>query len=207
MNTSLIVIDNFLKNPFPLRDAALQQEYPEYDTKPMFPGRNSEHRQLINGFDEKISEIVGEPLALVKGTSYHKFRLALKGDKGTHGVHIDPAHWTVILYLTLPEHCQDGTHFFRHIETNEDRTPWTMKEMQEKGWKNQDEAWQSIIEPDTNNPDKWEKIMTIPMRFNRLVVFRPQQFHDAGISFGDCKENGRLVYITSYANPNGFPAE
>jgi len=33
-----------------------------------------------------------------------------------------------------------------------------------------------------------------------LMVFRPQQYHDAGISFGTNKENARLVYVNSYNN-------
>lgn len=207
MKQSLIIIDDFLKDPFVLRSAALKQQFPDYDKRPMFAGRNSEYRQKINGFDEKISEIVGEPLLPVQGTSYHKFRIALDGDDGTHSVHIDPAHWTVILYLTLPEHCEDGTHLYRHLPTGMDHTPWSKKEMAESKWDNQDQIWADIIEPDTNDMSKWEKTMTVPMRFNRLLIFRPQQFHDAGKSFGTSVENGRLIYLSTYANPNGFPDE
>ncbi|MCK0070252.1 MULTISPECIES: DUF6445 family protein [Kordiimonas] len=205
MKQSLIIIDDFLPDPFVLRNAALQQEYPTYDTPTMFAGRNSQYRQKINGFDEKIAEIVGEPLALVPGSSYHKFRIALDGENGTHSVHIDPAHWTVILYLTLPEHCEDGTHLYQHRPTGLDHTPWSKKEWQESKWDTQDQVWSDIIEPDTNDMDKWEKTMTVPMRFNRLMIFRPQQFHDAGRSFGTSLENGRLIYLSSYTSVNGFP--
>lgn len=30
------------------------------------------------------------------------------------------------------------------------------------------------------------------------VIMRPQQYHDAGLSFGDSPENGRLIYINTY---------
>ena len=45
----------------------------------------------------------------------------------------------------------------------------------------------------TNDPSKWEKVMTLPMRFNRLVLFRPWLWHAAASGFGDRNENGRLI--------------
>lgn len=199
MLRSVIIVDDFLERPEILRNAALQQEYPTLKNTPYFPGRNSKHRQLINGFDERISEIVGERLVPVtEGAPFAKFRIALEGDKGTKGVHVDNAHWTVILYLTLPEHCQDGTHLFRHIPTNTDKAPLSIDECRAIGCKDFPEFWDKILNAHTNNPEKWEKIMTIPMRYNRLVLIRPQQYHDAGLSFGDSIENGRLIYLTGY---------
>ena len=52
-----------------------------------------------------------------------------------------------------------------------------------------------IIGQDSNDMSKWEKPKMIPMRFNRLVLLRPWYFHTSGASFGDNKENGRLVYV------------
>lgn len=58
----------------------------------------------------------------------------------------------------------------------------------------------NVVTADTNDPDKWEKILTVPMRFNRLMLFRPQQYHDAGAGFGGDLQNGRLVYLNFYNN-------
>lgn len=58
-----------------------------------------------------------------------------------------------------------------------------------------EDLWDKIIWPDTNDPEKWEKVMTIPMRFNRLVLFRPWYWHNAGAGFGTTAENGRLVQL------------
>lgn len=200
MIKSLYIIDDFLRDPHQLRNLALQQNYPAYDKLPPFPGRNSEHRQIINGLDQKISEIVGEPLVPTDGTSYAKFRLALEGEKGTNSVHIDNAHWTAILFLTLPEHCRDGTHLFRHLPTGTDRAPYFRHEYEKYGATEQQELLDKTVNAHSNDPSKWEKLMTIPMRFNRMILMRPQQWHDAGESFGDCAENGRLVYLSFYNN-------
>lgn len=198
MIRSFYIIDDFLSDPHQLRNLALQQEYPEYDELPRFPGRNSKYKQIINGLDQKISEIVGEPLVPVPGTSYAKFRLALEGEKGTHSVHIDNAHWTAILYLTLPEHCQDGTHFFRHLPTGTDRAPYFRHEYEKYGSTDQQELLDKTVNAHSTDPSKWEKTMTIPMRFNRMILMRPQHWHDAGVSFGDSVENGRLVYLSFF---------
>jgi len=211
MMRSMIIIDNFLENPHQLREAALKQNFPKLDRPQLYPGWDSEHRQIMNGLDQRMSEIAGEPLVPVENTSHGKFRLSLAGEKGRHSVHIDNVHWTMILYLTLPEHCQDGTHFFRHKATNTDRAPINAAELAALGYTDQEEFLENMIYKNTNDESQWEKIMTVPMRFNRCLFIRPQQYHDAGISFGTNKEDGRLIYLGAYnhamtrnmANPAG----
>lgn len=198
MKKSLIIIDDFLNDPGSLRAAALEQEFPVPEGVNNYPGRDSKHQQIINGFDAKIAEIIGEPIEPAPMDSHARFRLALAGDKGKDGVHIDPVNWTVILYLTLPEHCQGGTHLFRHKESGTDHAPYNEQEMKAMGFTNEDDFMAEILDKNTNNPDAWEELTTIPMRYNRLLIMRPQQYHDAGISFGTSPENGRLVYLTTY---------
>lgn len=201
MIQSVIVIDDFLKDPHQLRAAALAQSYPATETPQFYPGRNSRYPQVINGYDQKIAEIIGDQVMPVPTSSHAHFRLALEGDDGSIGVHIDNVHWTTILYLTLPEHCQGGTHLFRHIETGTDHAPYNSAELAELGFSSQQQFLDEVINDNTNDYDKWEKTMTIPMRFNRLVIIKPQQYHDAGVSFGDSVENGRLIYVNGYNHP------
>ena len=201
MMQSLIIIDNFLNDPHQLRALALQQAYPAGEKQELYPGYNSKYSQHISGLDEKISEIVGEQLIPAGGEAHQKFRLALKGQKGAGGVHIDNNHWTSILYLTLPENCKDGTHLHRHIPTNTDRAPFWPNEFEKYNAPSPEDLFETVeilLKTDGCNPDKWEKLLTIPMKFNRMLLFRPQQWHDAGISFGDTPENGRLVYLNFY---------
>ena len=56
-----------------------------------------------------------------------------------------------------------------------------------------------IIEKDSLDESKWECVMRVPMRFNRLVLLRPWLWHTAGPGFGDRAENGRLVSCSSTA--------
>lgn len=141
MIRSVIVVDDFLPDPHIVRNAALAQEFPKLDKPQFYPGRDSKFRQVLNGYDQRIIELIGEPVVPVQTSSHAKFRLALEGDKGTESVHIDNVHWTAILYLTLPEHCQDGTHLFRHKATNTDHAPYNSMELQELGLRPSKPFW------------------------------------------------------------------
>jgi len=200
MMQKLIVIDDFLENPQQLRDLALAQDYPGMEEDTYFPGKNSKFAQRINGLTERVEAIVGERLKIAEGSAHNKFRMAFEGDMGTAGVHIDDAHWSGMLYLSKPEDCKGGTDFFRHIPTQSDHAPLAQSDFAKLGVSSVKEIWDNILWPHTNDRSKWEHLMRIPMRFNRLVLFRPQQWHDAGPGFGDYPENARIVYMMFFKN-------
>ena len=64
----------------------------------------------------------------------------------------------------------------------------------------QGEALDSILAEDESDLSKWEKTMTIPMKFNRLVLFRGYMWHDAGKAFGTTPETGRLILPMFFGN-------
>ncbi len=199
MPTSLVIVDDFLDDPDPLRAAALRLTYPEQEGE--FPGRNSRERIAIEGLDAFASELVGEPLkGIGPPLSHAKCRLTLAGDVGRAHVHIDSSHWSGILYLSRPEDCRGGTEFFRHKATGSDRAPVTRPELDAMGFADFSAMRRAIIERDTCNPDAWETTMTVPMRYNRLVLLRPWLWHTAGAGFGDRIDNGRLAYLMFFAS-------
>lgn len=198
MQTSMIIVDNFFDNPMEVRRVALGLDYPKLKKQPYFPGRNSRQKFNIEGLVEQASRLVGERLAPMPDTGHAKCRITLDGDKGEGSVHVDESHWSGIIYLSLPEHCQGGTDFFRHLPTNSERAPSTHEELAAFGYTEFKEVWDKILAPDTNDPTKWERTMRVPMRFNRLVLLRPWLWHNAGPSFGDCLENGRLIHLSFF---------
>jgi hypothetical protein len=194
MLTTLLMVDEFLNNAEGLRQEALRLTYPEQEGA--FPGRNSRERINIEGLDEAVSRLVGEPLAAVSPLQSHaKCRLTLARDEGRAKVHIDDSHWSGILYLSRDEDSLGGTDFFRHIRTNSDRAPVYNEELAARGYSSFQEMHADIIEKDSVDDSKWELTTRIPMRFNRLVLLRPWLWHTAGPGFGDSPENGRLVYL------------
>jgi hypothetical protein len=195
MRTSLIVVDDFLDNAEQLRAAALRLTYVRKEGV-FFPGRNSVERIALHGLDEQISALVGEPLRpLSPPESHTRCRITLADDPGRAKVHMDPGYWSGILYLSRPEDCQGGTEFFRHIDTQSDQAPEDLAGLKAMGFSSYDEMHKQIIQKDTLDDSKWERSMTVPMRFNRLVLLRPWLWHTAGPGFGDTLENGRLVYL------------
>jgi hypothetical protein len=206
MYKSLIVIDDFMKKPDVLWDLAVNAEYSDIHPDSEYPGRNSKYPQVIDGLDEAISNIVGEKLVSIptQGTSQAKFRITLDGEEGNGGVHIDNCHWTAILYLTKPEYCQGGTDFFRHKPTNTEHAPLIASDLEKFGFEKYEDVWDKLINVDGKDPNKWERTGTVPMRYNRLVLLRPWQWHNATPGFGTTIENGRLIYMSFLNNPNGL---
>lgn len=196
MPRSLIIVDDFLgpADAKHLRETALGLTYPSQEGA--FPGRNSAERMEIGGLTEAASQFVGEPLKPMPPTQSHaKFRITLAGDVGRAKVHADPSHWSGILYLSRPEDCRGGTEFFRHIPTNTERVPYDDAELAATGYTSRQELFREVIDRDGTDDSKWEMIMRVPMRFNRLLLLRPWFWHTAGQAFGDRLENGRLVYL------------
>ena len=198
MATSLIVVDDFLEDAAEFREAALRLTYPQQAGA--FPGRNSLERLALPGLPEYVSGLTGERLKPMDPPgSFAKCRITLASDVGRGRVHVDPGYWSGILYLSRPQDCMGGTDFFRHKRTNTDRRPMTAEEVTALGYGSYEESHRDIIERDGQDESAWETTMTVPMRFNRLVLLRPWLWHTAGPGFGDSLENGRLVYVRFFA--------
>ena len=151
----------------------------------------------IEGLDEIVSMLVREPVRApwTNDFSHGSCRVALASDPQQARIHIDQSHWSGILYLSRPEDCQGGTEFFRHKRTNSDRVPMDEPSLRAAGYSTYEELQKDILDKDALDRSKREHTMTVPMRFNRLVLLQPHYWHTAGPGFGDSLENGRLIYL------------
>jgi len=203
MHQSIIIVDNFLSDPEYFRDAARKMDFPHHQDLSNFPGRNSLQRLNAPDIDASISNIVGEPLTPLTPLSHAKFRLTLKDDIGKAKVHLDNSQWSGILYLSEDSASLSGTDFFKHKETNLDTALLSLKDIQRLGWEHKERAnieINNIIKNETNDDTKWEHIMRVPMKYNRLLLLRPWLWHTAGPGFGTHFDNGRLVYLMFYGS-------
>ena len=115
--------------------------------------------------------------------------------------------WAGIIYLTRDEDCQGGTEFFRHRRYGTDRAPLTDEEAQRiYGMPTRGEVVRTLIYEDGHHLDRWDRVMTLPMMFNRCALFRPWMWHTSGTDFGDSIENGRLVQLLFLAAVDPNPA-
>ena len=199
MLPSLIVIDDFLKDPHGARRQAMALDYDPAYKKGNYPGLDSTQTMPIQGLDETVSRIIGVRVKPDPNTSHGHCRLTLKADKGRSGVHIDPCFYSGILYLSLDEHCRGGTDFFRHRRTGLDSVPHDPAQLAATGYPDVNALIEDVVNKDTTIASKWERTARIPMRFNRLILFKPWQFHNAGPGFGKDRESGRLINLMFFA--------
>jgi hypothetical protein len=106
MPTSFIVVDDFLSpaDAQGLRQAALGLTYPVQEGA--FPGRNSQQRLELDGLSGAVAAgqrtaAASQPTAVARQVPPD-----LAGDTGRAKVHADHSHWSGILYLSAPEHCE-----------------------------------------------------------------------------------------------------
>lgn len=210
MQKSVIIADDFYDDAMSVRARALELDYPDRD-EAFYAGRNSKLVLLNDKIVQVVSHLVGSDLVPSPNSAIGHFRITLAEDhKPKQDVHVDPNRdWAGILYLTLPEHCQGGTSFFRHKKLGIDRMPTDPEEIKQFGYRDYEHMRRSIVEDDGMDRDKWELTMTAPMRFNRLVMFRSWFWHSFTENFGDSVENGRLIqifffdYASRYAGKSG----
>jgi hypothetical protein len=196
---SLIVVDGFLADPLLARQQALALDYDPKFKQGNYPGLQSTQPLAIPGLDDAVSRLAGMPLKAQDGTMHGHCRMTLAGDQGRSGVHIDPCTYSGILYLSLPEHCRGGTDFFRHKRTGLERIPERREDMLAAGYSDINVLIEEVVNRDTLKRNCWDKTMTLPMRFNRLVLFSPWQFHNAASGFGKDATSGRLVQTFFFA--------
>ena len=194
MVPAVYIIDDFLSDVERVRNRALELTY---SVGGNYPGRDSVERLAIDGLDEAVSSIMRQRLTAQLGEQFNhgKCRLTLSSDDQLARVHVDPSHLSGILYLSRPEDCAGGTEFFRHVRTGTDRVPMTEEELAALGYNSYVDMHRDIVLNDGGDRSKWQQTMTVPMRYNRLVLLQPHYWHTSGPGFGDNVGNGRLVYL------------
>ena len=207
MLPSLTIIDDFLSDPWAARKAALTLDYDEASQRGNFPGRNSTAPLPTYELDAAVSRHLGIEVQAAAGTSHGHCRLTRKADAGRSGVHIDPAFYSGILYLSRPQDCAGpkagGTDFFRHKRTGLDRVPQDAASISAAGYGDINALVEDVVNRDTTYPAKWERVMRVPCRFNRLLLFSPWLFHTAAPGFGRADEDARLVMLLFFQRKRG----
>ena len=199
MLPSLAIVDNFLADPWAARREALALGYAPALQKGNFPGLNSTRYLPTYAITASVSRLLGIKLKGAAGTDHGHCRITHKADKGRSGIHIDPAAYSGILYLSRPEDCSapiaGGTDFFRHKRTGLEAVPQDPATIAAAGYSDINALVEDVVNKDTNSPARWERVMRVPIRFNRLILFSPWQFHNAAPGFGKTLEDSRLVML------------
>lgn len=210
LDRDLLVIDDVLDDPLAYRAQALAlcAQQAERKERLSFPGVQTPP-QPCEGLMQRVSDALGRALKW-DSVDHGALRVSLAGDSARADVHVDsPTIENIfggVLYLSLPQHCRGGTSFYRHRKSGWDRRPDTST-MRAAGYGSfldfqrrnlQPNRTQSFAQWLRQRDETWERIFEVPMRFNRLVVFRSDFFHAITELFGDRAENGRLVQLLHF---------
>lgn len=205
LKDKFIIVDNFYQDPNQVRNYALMQQYDEPKNS-NYPGVMSKSSFFTDDHYQVFREITNEDIEQQGGSSLcGKFRLTKQTDSFTQYIHFDPGDaqvWSGVAYLSLPEHYTNsngtvinaGTSFWKHKETGLEAIPHSKEEISRYGW-NSVEDLKHFLETEGINETKWEKTFTVPIKYNRLVLFRPWLFHSSGIQFGNSFNNSRLIQV------------
>ena len=191
---SIIVVDNFYRNPMEVREFALKQNFPETGNFPGYRTHESyatdEVRNLIQSYLTPYDMEI-DLWECIPGNHNGMFQYTTACDRSW--IHMDSQDTTMaaIIYLTPNAPFSAGTGFYTpkdHEETN-----WPSGFCPKRGYKT------GVPVPDGHahgkDITKWHLVDQVGNVFNRLVMYNSHMWHTSMDYFGDCKENGRLFQI------------
>jgi hypothetical protein len=176
MQTNVIVIDDFYSNPDGVRSFALQQEFAKREN---FPGLRT--RSFLNDSTKAtLSQILYNAAGEITNWNDRdgltgSFELATSRDRSW--IHTDHFNtWAGLIYLTPDAPLSGGTGFYRYRETGAIRAS-------------------ELEQYESQDMTKWELYDVVGNRYNRLVLYHSDLFHNSIEYFGQSKEDGRLFQL------------
>jgi hypothetical protein len=179
-----IVVDNFYKDPWAVRDFALKQEF--FDDEG-YVGRRTRKQFDLPGVKEAFEELLGQKITGWSETygMNARFQHNWSGERLVY--HCDDQKWAGMIYLTpnAPPSC--GTSTWMHRETrvhHNTQVDWTT----DVGFK----VFPGKTFCDRTPYDEVDRFGNI---FNRLVLFDGGCIHSASEYFGSDLEDCRLWHM------------
>jgi len=173
------VVDDFFDDPIAIRREAAQLAYsePPSQLRQDALGPIARYCTVPSPTLQDFLRRLGPHLPADIENAHVEYRYVHAGTVKKQICHADGWDYGGVVHLTLPEHCQGGTWFFRHRPT---------------GHAFCDRAL--AIRHDYTDSGSWERYYEAPMRFNRLVYYPGELFHAIATPyFGDRVENARLA--------------
>jgi len=173
MIQTMLLIDDFFANPMEVREKALAFTYPPTHANDQYGGRTSIKTLLPPDSDQGFSQFLREPLRGREDTAHGRCRISFQDTERRGEIYVDlGCAWSGVVYLTLDEHCQGGTEFFRHKRYGTDRAPFSDEEARSVySIESVDDVYEQVIRQGGRDLSQWEHIQTVPMRFNQAIYF------------------------------------
>lgn len=169
-----------------------------------FPGVETAGGHALPAQMQRIADALGRDIKW-RWPANGAFRLSFAASQARSDIHVDEAvcrpMYAGVLYLSLPEHCRGGTSFWRHRDTGwscippaeafHDSPYADFREFQRREVLGERTDFDGL----TRQRAAWERVLEVPMRANRLILYRSDYFHAISEVFGTTPENARLVQL------------
>ena len=184
---SLVVVDNFYKEPDLIREFAINQV--KYEFSGYHKGQRSMDRFIVDGTKEKFEEILGRPVYNWNHPNYANGRFQFCTAQDPVVYHVDTQNYAAMVYLTPDAPLQTGTTTYKSKITGATRFDVAEGELFEKTFKGLSDGLNFY------DNSTWEPVDTVANVYNRLVMFDSKCLHAATGYFGDAIGNARLFHL------------
>ena len=176
---SIIVIDNFYKDPYAIRNKVLNNT--EFNVKGNYPGFRTDcllDWDEFSNIKERFENIVGKKIKYWPRNYNASFQYVT--EDMSSWIHRDLTEWSAVVYMTPDAPFDAGTNTYSHKQLKiEKESEGTSEQIQK-------------LNVDSRNYDNWYMVDSIGNKFNRCILFKGKRSHQSGTYFGTNKENSRL---------------
>ena len=159
---------------------------------------------------QRIADALGRPIKW-RWPAHGAFRLSFADSLARSDIHVDEAicrpMYAGVLYLSRPQDCRGGTSFWRHDATGWSHIPApdelarsryrSLLDFQQREVLGSGER--SAFDALARQRAAWTRLLEVPMKANRLIVYRSDYFHSISEVFGTTREDARLVQLFFFA--------
>lgn len=202
MRNRYIVVDDFYNDPDGLVQAAKDSINKEQLPRGAYAGVMTTQTYLGEGLRESVQKLTLEPSINSSTNANGRIRFTQVGDPFRFHIHYDvdmETKWAGVVYLSKDHPEVEGTNFWRHLRTGLEVAPNTVEGFAKYGWSDFKDL-RAFLETEGLDESLWEKTLSIPYKYNRLVLFRPWLLHSPGPAFGDKLDNARVIQTLFLGN-------
>lgn len=195
MQNRYLVIDDFYDDPDGLVELATQSIKGKDLPRGNYAGVMTTHPFLGDSIRDALSKLILEPVINSATNANGRIRFTLEGDPFKYHIHYDvdvKTKWAGVVYLSKDHPKVDGTIFWKHLRTGLESVPNTVEGFAKYGWKDFRDL-RMFLKTEGMDESLWKKTITIPYKYNRLILFRPWMLHSPGPAFGNTLENCRKI--------------
>ncbi|MEZ5489758.1 MAG: DUF6445 family protein [Gammaproteobacteria bacterium] len=202
MRDRYIIVDDFYGNPDELVRVALAGLKEENSPTGGYAGVMTTEYFLGPESRDVFQKLTLEPSVNSSTNANGRLRFTRENDTYKFHIHYDvdmQTKWAGVVYLSKDHPETEGTCFWRHKRTGLEVAPNTVEGFAKYGWKDFKDL-RAFLETEGLDESLWEKTLSIPYKYNRLVLFRPWLLHSPGPAFGDTLETSRIVQTIFLGN-------